>query len=295
MKNHSNSEKKLNLKNKCLFNTMDENSFYSLDLNSSNDKIIKKKRKREDNQPIIYEKINKLELNQQKTNDKLDLILSILKSKLLGKNDFEIFHYDLCIIQNNKKEESKECENENELDEADIKEENDINAADEFEHISQIKKGPHFNSNNLNRENLFNDDINNNKNINIISSENDNLTEMINDFLNQNQNEKNDEQNNKENISQKSQNDIDYNNGQKVENINEYNNNENKEETDKKINEENNINNNLVNNSNNKIIKNNIDLNNYKIETEEENKNAMNNKIDKIIDIYMNMILILIS
>ena len=229
MKNHSNSEKLLNLKNKCMFYTLDENSFYSLDLNSPNKKIINKKRKRENNQSNIYDKINKLELNQHKANDKLDLILSILKSKLLGKNDFEITHYDFCLININQKEEYKDIENnENELDEADIKEENDINVNDEFEHISQIKKGPHFNSNNLNRENLFNEDNNNNKNINIISTGNENLTEMINDFLNQNKNEKNDEQNdNKNNISQ---NDNANNKGQNVENNNEDIINKNKEE-----------------------------------------------------------------
>ena len=288
MKNISNSENRLNLKNICIFNTMDENSFYSLDLNSPNKNLINKKRKRENNPQSIYDKMNKLELNQHKTNDKLDLILSILKIKLLGKNDFKIHHYDLCFIQKNKKEEEKEIEKE--YEEADIKEENDLNANDEieFEHISQIKKGAHFNSNNLNRKNFFNENnfYKNNKNINIISSGNDNLTEMINDFLNQNQNEKNDEQKDKEKIPG---NKIENDNGQNNENSNENIDNEKKEEINN-IDEENNINNNLMNVSKNKIIKNNIDLNKYKNESEKENKNDMNNKIDKIIDNGINSI-----
>ena len=150
----------------------------------------------------IIEKLNNLESNQNLANNKLELILSILTNKLLGKNEFQISHYDLCLIkQNNKKNKNK-----NEVIE--IKEDIDININDEFEeeHISKINQEPHFNSNNLNTNKIVFDEKNDNiMNINNISSGNDNLKEMINDFLNQNEKtiEENNEQKNSEKIQNK--------------------------------------------------------------------------------------------
>jgi hypothetical protein len=209
MKKHSSSEKHYNLRNKYIFSSIEENNFNSLDLQTNKQKIINKKRNREENRQTLIEKINKLELNQNLANNKLDVILSILSSKLLGKNDYKISHYDLCLIQKNQKENIKEKE------EMEIKEDNDVNINDELEeeHIYQINKEPHFNSNNLDKKNLFNEIFNNNINVNNTSSGNDNLKEMINDFLYQNQNEKtineNNTQNNEKNILE---NDIEDNN-----------------------------------------------------------------------------------
>jgi hypothetical protein len=175
MKKHSNSEKHYNLRNKYIFSSIEENNFNSLDLQTNKQKIINKKRNRDENRQTLIEKINKLELNQNLTNNKLDVILSILSSKLLGKNDYKISHYDLCLIQKNQKESVKEKE------EMEIKEDNDVNINDEFEeeHIYQINKKPHFNSNNLDRKNFINEIFDKSTNINNISSGNGNLKEMI--------------------------------------------------------------------------------------------------------------------
>ena len=294
MKNHSNSEKLINIKNNKIFTSLTDNSFYSLDLEFSNKKIMNKKRNR-DKTKFLIDKINTIELNQNLANNKLDIIISLLKSKLLGKNDFEIFHYDLCLIQNKKKEEQKEKINKKE--EIDIKEDNDININDEFEfeRISKIKK-THFNRNNLDRKMLF--DENNNKNVNNISSGNDNLKEMINDFLNQNHDEKIINEKKEENIEKNKSHNEKENNDNNTNNIKE-NTNENinnKTEDKHEIKDENiviNKENHLIINNDNKSLMNNIDLNKYKIETNEENKEEkeeMNNNIDKIIDFGINNI-----
>jgi hypothetical protein len=271
MKNHSNSEKHFNFRNKYIFSSVNENNFYSLDLQTSHQKIINKKRNRDENKSTIIEKINKLESNQNLTNNKLDIILSILTSKLLGKNEFQISHYDLCLIPKNKKEKEKE--------EMEIKEDNDVNINDEFEeeHIYQINKKPHFNSNNLDRKNLINEIFDKSTNINNISSGNGNLKEMINDFLYQNQNEKtineNNTQNNEKNILE---NDIEHNNKNiENENIND-------EEKDK-IKDEKNIKNNLIINPEKKSL----DLNKYKFESDivdKNDKDVVNDNIETIID-----------
>ena len=185
MKNHSNSENNINAINKYTFAPLNDNYFHSLLLQSYDKKIINKKRNREFNNYTMLDKINNLELNQNITNNKLDLILSILNSKLLGKYDFKISHYDLCLIQPIKAIEEKEIKSEEEK-----KEDNNIESDEiEYEHNSQIKKEPNVNLHIIERKNLFGDE-NNKQNMNIISSGNDNLKEMINDFLCQTQNEK---------------------------------------------------------------------------------------------------------
>ena len=271
MKNHSNSEKHFNFRNKYIFSSVNENNFYSLDLQTSHQKIINKKRNRDENKSTIIEKINKLESNQNLTNNKLDIILSILTSKLLGKNEFQISHYDLCLIPKNKKEKEKE--------EMEIKEDNDVNINDEFEeeHIYQINKKPHFNSNNLDRKNLINEIFDKSTNINNISSGNGNLKEMINDFLYQKKKKKtineNNTQNNEKNILE---NDIEDNNKNiENENIND-------EEKDK-IKDEKNIKNNLIMNPEKKSL----DLNKYKFESdivdkEEEKQISEKDKLENI-------------
>ena len=274
MKIHSNSEKYLNLKKIYLLSSYKEKYSNSLELKPSNSKIINKKRHRMVKETEIIEKLNNLESNQNLANNKLELILSILTNKLLGKNEFQISHYDLCLIkQNNKKNKNK-----NEVIE--IKEDIDININDEFEeeHISKINQEPHFNSNNLNTNKIIFDEKNDNiKNINNISSGNDNLKEMINDFLNQNEKtiEENNGQNNNEKIkdNEPDNDKLDNQEKQKEENLNNINN----EKT--KIIKEEKINNKLKKNS--KIIS--LDLNKYKIETDiiskyEEVDNIIMNK-----------------
>ena len=269
MKKHSNSEKHYNLRNKYIFSSIEENNFNSLDLQTNKQKIINKKRNREENRQTLIEKINKLELNQNLTNNKLDVILSILSSKLLGKNEYKISHYDLCLIQKNQKENIKEKE------EMEIKEDNDVNINDELEeeHIYQINKEPHFNSNNLDKKNLFNEIFNNNINVNNTSSGNDNLKEMINDFLYQKTMNENNIQNNEENILENKSED----NNKNIENENINN------EEKNKINDEKNINNNLIIKPENKSL----DLNKYKFESdimEKGDKDVVNDNIEAIID-----------
>ena len=261
MKIHSNSEKYISLKNIYMLSSYNEKYFKSLELKPSNAKIMKKKKINLVNEAEIIEKINNLESNQNLTNNKLDLILSILTCKLLGKNDFKISHYDLCLIkQNNKKIKNKKKEIE-------IKDDDDIYIDDELEeeHISKINYEPHFNSNNLDSKILLNEKGNKSININNISSGNDNLKEMINDFLNQNEKNINEniEQNNEENIKDNEK----LNKPEKLENENI--NNINIDNEKEYMNKEEKINSKVKKCS--KI--NSIDLNKYKIETDIINKN----------------------
>jgi len=274
MKNHSNSEKHFNLRNKYIFSAIKENNFYSLDLKSSNSKTINKKRNRDENKITIIEKINNLEMNQNIANNKLDLILSILTSKLLGKKEFKISHYDLCLIQRKKKEKEKE--------EMEIKTDEDININDEFEeeHISQINRESHFNSNNIgDKKNLIHEIFNKKENINNISSGNDNLKEMINDFLYQNQNENT---MNESNANKNNENLLDNKSVESNKNIENINSNEIKY-VEKNIKMKNEINKNSAINSENKSK----DFNIYKHENEiisKDDKNEMNENIQTIID-----------
>ena len=263
---HSNSEKYLSLKKIYMLSSYNEKYFKSLELKPSNAKIMKKKKINLVNEAEIIEKINNLESNQNLTNNKLDLILSILTCKLLGKNDFKISHYDLCLIkQNNKKIKNKKKEIE-------IKDDADIYIDDELEeeHISKINYEPHFNSNNLDSKILLNEKGNKSININNISSGNDNLKEMINDFLNQNEKNINEniEQNNEENIKDNEK----LNKPEKLENENV--NNINIDNEKEYMNKEEKI----INSKVKKCSKiNSIDLNKYKIETDIINKDEVDN------------------
>ena len=185
MKKHSNSETNIKLI-KNIFSKNNDNSYLTLDLKSCN-----KNKNRVNDEKLMMDKINCIESNQNIMNKKLDLILSILSEKLLKKCDYNITHYDLCLIQMN----SKEIENQKE----DINEDNNIikeeliisrqNNNDAHESLEQINDNNTEEQLNKNIEkqildNKYNEDINN------IDYENGNLNEMINDFLYQNINGK---------------------------------------------------------------------------------------------------------
>ena len=172
-----------NIINDLSSSTDSKNSFYSYDYWQKNNKLINRKRKNIylGKSKNIYNKINKIQKNQNNTNKKLDLILYIIKSKLLGEYDYNynITHYDFCI--------QKEIKN---------KEENDLNIKDDFGDIKAIKKDPYNPSNNIYKKKIQKN-YNNIKKNDLENS--GNLSQIINDFLYQNKNDKNNNEDNENN------------------------------------------------------------------------------------------------
>ena len=274
MKDLSKTEKIINFKkNNESFSSSNHDSFYSSEFIPQHYKIMNRKRTRF-SKKILFHKLNDIRKKQSNTNKKLDIILSIIKSKILGEYDYNIAHYDFYIqssINDNKEQEIKN------------KEDNDFNIKDEFDHIETIKKNPYSSSTNVYKKRLKK--INNNS-LNTSS----NLKQILNDFLYQNKNGKN--------IDKEDNNNLLINNGN--ENIGNNNNNEHIETTDinnliltkdnndikeknkndnpilikniKTFSEINDINS-LKNNFNNSL-KNDLDLNKYKFETKNINSNG---------------------
>ena len=284
MKNILNSEKLVNIENNEHTFSNNNDSFYSFDFYPSNHKNLKRKRTRIYSGKNIYNKINKIQKNQNNTNEKLDILISIFKSKLLGINNYNISHYDLCIKSNiNTNINNNEIQN---------KEDNDFNIKDDFGLISSIKKEPNSSSSSNNnlyikkKHKIYDSNLNNKKDPNKTS----NLKDIINDFLYENKDEKeNNDDNGKNNIVNNGNEDI-----EKNEDLNSNINNEecdikNKMKNDDQIiiknvktfGENNNIN--LLLNNANKSFKNEINLNKYKFEVK-------NNNLNEIIDNGFNLI-----
>ncbi len=274
MKDLSKTEKIINFKkNNESFSSSNHDSFYSSEFIPQHYKIMNRKRTRF-SKKILFHKLNDIRKKQSNTNKKLDIILSIIKSKILGEYDYNIAHYDFYIqssINDNKEQEIKN------------KEDNDFNIKDEFDHIETIKKNPYSSSTNVYKKRVKK--INNNS-LNTSS----NLKQIINDFLYQNKNGKN--------IDKEDNNNLLINNGN--ENIGNNNNNEHIETTDinnliltkdnndikeknksdnpilikniKTFSEINDIN--LLKNNFNNSLKNDLDLNKYKFETKNINSNG---------------------
>ena len=282
MKNYSIIKKNIN---EITSSTNKDDSFYSFQSYPRNYKFIHRQKNGIYIGNKIFHKINKIQKNQINTNKKLDLILSIIKIKLLSEYDYNISHYGFSIYKQNKS---------NILNEIKTKEDNDLNIKDDFGVIASIKKEPYNPSNNLYKIKL--QKIYDNKNNNTSIENNGNLSQIINDFLNENKNEKN---NNGENGNNNINNGNDYANN--IENnINGFNNNINinnenfdikkeikkniiiKNSNDKLFDDFNNNINSLLNNLN-KPFKKDIDLNKYKFELNENNN--INNNGDGINDI----------
>ena len=174
MTNISNSEKITDIKNNDLSSSINNNdSFYSLEL-PKNHKFINRKHSRLYSGRNIYRKISKIQKSQYNANIKLDILLSIIKSKLLGEYDYNISHYELSFYStsniNDAQKENKE------------KEDNDFNIKDDFGPIESIKKDPISSPNNE-----YKKKSNNIKNNNSIG----NLKDIFNDFILENKNGKN--------------------------------------------------------------------------------------------------------
>ena len=262
-------------------------SFYSLDLNSNNHKNINRKRWRLYEGKNIIRRIKKIQKNQNSTNKKLDLILSIMKSKLLGEHDYKITHHDLIIYNENKNKKKEKKE----LDDSIVNDEDSPR---------KEKQRP---------KNLFG------KKMKINSLDiSGNLNLMIHDFLNQNNNDNNQNddniKNNNNNIIEN--NNIDNNNIDNISNgyneeqkdISQNDNMKNSIKSDKISEEIKTINNNINSLLNNlsKIGRNEIDLNKYKFEPNTnttdindikdnksiENQNNDNEKKSNDVDLLLN-------
>ena len=265
MKNYSIIKKNIN---EITSSTNKDDSFYSFQSYPRNYKFIHRQKNGIYIGNKIFHKINKIQKNQINTNKKLDLILSIIKIKLLSEYDYNISHYGFSIYKQNKS---------NILNEIKTKEDNDLNIKDDFGVIVSIKKEPYEQSKNIYKKKL--QKLYDNKINNTSIENNGNLSQMINDFLNENKNGKN---NNDENAN----NNIDNRN-----NINNQNFEEIKKKNiikNSKVNLFDDFNNNinsLLSNLN-KSFKKVIDLNKYKFESN-ENHNNLNNS-GKGIDVILN-------
>ncbi len=257
------------------------NSFESYPRNF---KFINRKRKVTYIGNNIFHKINKIQKRQDKTNQKLDLILFYIKSKMLGEYEYNISHYDFCIPTLNKFN-IKINDNEN-------KEEKDLNIKDDFGVITIIKKEPYNPPENIYRKEIKKEKDNKNNSTG-------NLNQIINDFLYQNKNEKSnqeeDEHNNKkrDNINNNFDDNIfknnDNNNNNKInDNINNESPGIKKEIENNKILNNKNANifddinkniNSLLNNLN-KSYKKDIDLNKYKFEPKKDINSNINKNIN---------------
>ena len=269
---------------KQLLSSDNDDSILSLDIYQDNN--ITKRRRKKFSVRNIFKKINKIEKKQEDTNIKLDIILSIMKSKFLGEYDYNISNNYFSIIRdsNNNKDDIKN------------KEENDYNIKDDFVSIKTIKKEPYIPNTNLNN-NIINvnnsldntENLNNNKiNVNNSLDNTGNLKQIINDFLYQDKKENI----NNEDIKINGENNLDkdLNTNSSKQDIKNEN---NKDIIEKgKISEEiANINNNVnsILNNLNIINKSNLDLNKYKFEPKNIESNDNNiNKENGISNIYIN-------
>ena len=273
MTNISNSEKITDIKNNDLSSSINNNdSFYSLEL-PKNHKILNRKHSRLYSGRNIYKKISKIQKSQKNANIKLDILLSIIKSKLLGEYDYNISHYELSFQNttnvNDVQKEIKE------------KEDNDFNIKDDFSQIESIKKEP---ISPLNIE--YKKKSNNIKNNNSIG----NLKDIINDIISENKNGKN---NTYFNDNETRDNNM-INNGNENPEINEDKNYNINPDDYNKIKKEdkthiknvrtfgdiNTININSLLNSESRAFKNEINLNKYKFEANDINNNNKSNGND---------------
>ena len=273
MTNISNSEKITDIKNNNLsFSINNNDSFYSLEL-PKNHKILNRKHSRLYSGRNIYRKISKIQKSQKNANIKLDILLSIIKSKLLGEYDYNISHYELSFQNttnvNDVQKEIKE------------KEDNDFNIKDDFSPIESIKKEP---ISPLNIE--YKKKSNNIKNNNSI----DNLKDIINDIISENKNGKNNTYFN----DNETRDDNMIKNGNENPEINEDKNNNINPDDYNKIKKEdkthiknvrtfgdiNTININSLLNSESRAFKNEINLNKYKFEANDINNNNISNGND---------------
>ena len=287
MKNFSNTEILVNIKNNELSFSNNNDSFNSFEFYSQKNNILKKKRTRIYSGKNIYSKMNKIQKSQNITNKKLDLLISLFKSKLLGEYDYNISHYDLFIKSN-----INANINNSEI----IKKKNiEFNIKDEFGPISSFKKelsSISSSSNNVYRKRIhraYDNKLNNRKDFKY----NSNVKGIINDYLSLNKSEKN----NNGDYEKKNINNNDY---EDFGNNEDFDNKINNEELDiksklrsgdqitiknMKIFEENNNINSLLLNNTNKSFKNEINLNKYKFEEYNNNSNEIKiNNINKIIN-----------
>ena len=279
MTNISNSEKITDIKNNDLSSSLNKNdSFYSLEL-PENHKILNRKHSRLYSGRNIYRKINKIQKSQNNANIKLDILLSIIKSKLLGEYDYNISHYELSFHSTTNDSDSQKENKEKE------KEDNNFNIKDDFEQIDSIKKEP---ISPLNKEyKKKSDNIKNNNSL-------DNLKDITNDFIFENKNGKNNanfnnNENGENNMSNNENENPDfYRDINKNVNPDDYNNKSQIKKEDKThlknvrtFGDINNININSLLNNENKIFKNEINLNKYKIEANDikYNNNGNENEI----------------
>jgi hypothetical protein len=285
MKNLSKTGKFFNVnKNEESFSSNNNYSFYSTEFNLPNNNIImNKKRSRIYSRKNMFYKMNKIRKSQNNTNKKLDIIISIIKSKLLGEYDYTVSHYGLCIQSTNKQ--NNIIQN---IDNS-KKEDNDFNINDDdFDFIQAMKKSPYTAPTNIYKKRV--------QKIHNSFNTSSNFKQIINDFLYQN---KNDKSNGEEN------NDLIINNGIEIDENNNGINNDintrkstNEEYNVKEIikNDNKNIFNNVktfseINNMNsliynlNKSLKNDLDLNKYKFEANSvTNGNNASNDINNNIN-----------
>ena len=284
MKNLSKKGKFFNVnENEESFSSNNNFSFYSTEFNPPHNFIImNKKRSRIYSRKNMFYKMNKIRKSQNNTNKKLDLIISIIKSKLLGEYDYTVSHYDLCIQSSNKQNTIIQNIDKNK------KEDNYYDINDDFDFIQAMKKSPYTAPTNIYKKRV--------QKINNSFNTSSNFKQILNDFLYQN---KNDKSNGEEN------NDLIINNGIEIdENNNGINNDINTRKSTKeeynvkeiiKIDNKNNFHNvktfSEINNMNsliynlNKSLKNDLDLNKYKIEANNvTNGNNTNNDINNNIN-----------
>ena len=263
-------------------------SFYSLQSYPPNPKIINRKRSRVYVGKNIFHKIKKLQQSQNDTNLKLDIILSIIKSKLLGEYDYTITHYDFYFKNCPKKPDNI---NENILKN---KEDNDYNIKDDFALISSIKKDPFSNTSNVYKKKI--QKLHDNKTNSNTLNNPTNLKQKINDILYPDKNEKNNYEENEynNNMNKKENENTESNNNKDNNNIQDINKDNNNIQKDIKNNNNNYIKNTktfdeiktIKNNINsllfnlNKSFKNEIDLNKYKIETKNNNNTQIKDNIN---------------
>ena len=273
MTNISNSEKITDIKNNDLSSSINNNdSFNSLEL-PKNHKILNRKHSRIYSGRNIYRKISKIQKSQNNANIKLDILLSIIKSKILGEYDYNISHYELSFHSTSNVNDV--------LNENKEKEDNDFNIKDDFSPIESIKKEPISSINNE-----YKKKSNNIKNNNSIG----NLKDIINDFILENKNGKNNINFNDNDIRDNNMN----NNGNENNEINEdksnninpddYNIKHNFKKEDKShiknvktFGDIDSININSLLNNENRTFKNEINLNKYKFEANDMNNNNKSN------------------
>lgn len=297
-----------NFKNNEILISDDNNSFYSFQSYPRSPKIINRKRPRFYEGRNILNKIKKIQKSQNNTNNKLDLIISIIKNKLLGEYDYDITHYDFYYHNSHKKPEFI-----NDNKDENNKEDNDFNIKDDFSLIESIKKEPYSPSCSIYKKKIQKH-YENKTSKNSTDKKNENIGNLgikeqkSNDFVYQNENGKNNNEykdvNNNENENNQNNN-IDKDKENDNFNINDINEervsinikkeikkNNNYLKNNKTFDEIKTIKNNInsILNNLNKSFKNEIDLNKYKIEVNNNNNNntqlkSNNNNKNNINDI----------